>query len=295
MNTTASKALIEQTSAPGSTPEKQLVEYESLDDNGENSTVQEIQFYWQLARAEDKDDFERRVVEVINKLGFSDFYYGLVATRMGVNGNIASSRNDLFEIYVKEEFYCHDMILQHCEFSENPIFMSTVESYISSAPFQTEQFKLTGEIINFYKKHHYYDIYNIPFKSQTGSGNAIFSVTKKHCAQPEFRQLVSNSKSVLHLLAEAIDYIGGTKFPGYFGPLKSREPAVITPKPLRLLETLAKKNMTLKKAAEQLCISLDTANKHIASAKKALGASTQASAVYMALKKGLISCDIEDN
>ena len=92
-------------------------------------------------------------------------------------------------------------------------------------------------------------------------------------------------------LAEAIDQISATNFPDFFTVKRRAVKDVVTPKPLRLLNTLAKQNITLKEAASKLCISQDTANKHIAAAKTALGANTQAAAVYLAIKAGLIDCD----
>jgi DNA-binding CsgD family transcriptional regulator len=58
---------------------------------------------------------------------------------------------------------------------------------------------------------------------------------------------------------------------------------------LRLLSTMAQHDVSLAQAAENLCISLDTANKHMALAKQAMGTSSQANAVYLAVRKGLIS------
>lgn len=68
---------------------------------------------------------------------------------------------------------------------------------------------------------------------------------------------------------------------------------MITSKPLVLLDILAKKDLNLKQAAKELNITLNTANKHIASAKQALGVNTQAAAVYRAVKQGLIKLEDE--
>jgi DNA-binding CsgD family transcriptional regulator len=51
---------------------------------------------------------------------------------------------------------------------------------------------------------------------------------------------------------------------------------------------MAKCDLSLAEAADNLCISLDTANKHMALAKQALGTGSQAPAVYLAIRKGLI-------
>jgi DNA-binding NarL/FixJ family response regulator len=54
---------------------------------------------------------------------------------------------------------------------------------------------------------------------------------------------------------------------------------------------MAREGLMLKDAAIKLCISVDTANKHIAAAKQALGATTLANAVYLAMLHGLIKND----
>ncbi len=255
----------------------------------------QVQFYWQLFGAEDIREFKQRLLEVIEKLGFSDFCYGLTAARCGQSGNVLSSWEQLPQAYKNQDQECEDMIYQHCEHSQKPFFLSEVEGFINGATFESEQFSRTRNIIECYHSNGYCDVYFIPFRTKVGTGicNALLSVMTKDCTQHEFRQIVDKSKTVLHLLAEAVDFIGATKHGNYFDKIDKSEKNVIAQKPLRLLEVMVKGNMALKDAADKLCISLDTANKHIASAKKSLGAKTQAAAIYNALKLGLISCDDE--
>jgi len=51
---------------------------------------------------------------------------------------------------------------------------------------------------------------------------------------------------------------------------------------------MAKNDLTLTQAADKLCLSTHTINKHMAMAKKELGARTQATAIYRAIQGGLI-------
>lgn len=66
----------------------------------------------------------------------------------------------------------------------------------------------------------------------------------------------------------------------------------LTARSLQLLELLATGNVTLNEAAEQLHISVSTANQHIARAKRALRARTTTAAVVEAARRNLICIDV---
>lgn len=257
-------------------------------------SVRELQFYWQLAGAKDVPEFMNRILAVLGKFGYSDFAFGRVSARAGTAGNLATSLDEVLKLYQAEEFYLHDMILQHCEVSNKPIFMSTLEEYLNHAPFNTMQIERNLELIKFCKSNGYNDYYSIPFQSHRGEGNVMLAVSSAGMSQADFRRKTADARPTLHLLADAIDYIGVTKFADFFATRGNGRNIIITPKPLRLLNALAKNNITLKEAASKLCISLDTAHKHITAAKSALGANTQAAAVYLAIKEGLITCEDDE-
>jgi len=99
----------------------------------------------------------------------------------------------------------------------------------------------------------------------------------------EFAERVKQYYPLLRVLADAVSLISETRF------LPAKQDQQIKAKPLRLLNTMARHDLSLAQAAENLCISLDTANKHMALAKQALGTNSQANAVYLAVSKGLIS------
>lgn len=63
----------------------------------------------------------------------------------------------------------------------------------------------------------------------------------------------------------------------------------LTPKSLKVLSTLAMHDVTLKQAADLLCISIDTANQHVALARRALGVRNTNHAIYVATQNGLIT------
>ncbi len=257
-------------------------------------SVRKTHYYWQLAGARDVSEFMDRILVAVNKLGFTDFSFGRLSAKGGAAGNVATTLDDdVLRVYREKQLYLHDMVLQHGEASTKPILTSTVENYISNAPFKTEQIKRTIELIKLNRRFGYNDFYNIPLKAHSGEGNVMLSVSSQATNQVEFRRKAAAAKINLQSLAQTVDYIGTTKFPEFFVAKPTSRNIIITPKPLRLLNTLAKKNLTLKEAAKKLRISLETANKYIMTVKHALGANTQAAAVYLAIKEGLISCDAD--
>ena len=93
-------------------------------------------------------------------------------------------------------------------------------------------------------------------------------------AEDIFRQHVINNQQALDLLVNTIEGVGVKKFPQFFEAQTKNTTAKINPRPLRLLNTLAKQDVTLRQAADLLHLSTDTINKHVAAAKTALGTTT---------------------
>src|SRR5690606_39619697 len=71
------------------------------------------------------------------------------------------------------------------------------------------------------------------------------------CSSDLFMTMANRCKPVLTLLATAINYIGQTKF----YPVEKLPP--VKAKPLRLLETMAKNDLTLRETAAKLCVGID--------------------------------------
>ena len=66
------------------------------------------------------------------------------------------------------------------------------------------------------------------------------------------------------------------------------EPMDLHPRALMLLTIMASRDLELEAAASVLDMSAETARRHIADAKAALGTSTTCGAIYQAMKWGLI-------
>lgn len=257
----------------------------------EHNPTCKIKFFWELARAKDFHEFSQRIKSIINGMGFTDFAFPRLNTT-GMQLGTLYTNQEIVDLHESEEFNGYNIVVKHAHVATTPIFSSTIEQYISNSPFETEIFKRNHAFYRVCKCYGYYDFYFIPIKAFNGNGNAMLSVTTKKMDSSGFQRQIAKHEQDLNQLAQAIEYIGTRKFPESFLNSKESSQITVTPKPLQLLNTLAKDNITLKIAASQLGISLDTANKHIANIKHALGANTQAAAVYRAIKEGLIEPDV---
>ncbi len=256
--------------------------------------INEIEFYRNLSIAEDMSDFMRRVLAVINRLGFSDFTFARLTSQNGFEIKLNTTPKELMKTYVGDAYSKYDMMLEYAYSNNSPIFQTSISDYVDSAPFITEKIKKNRELKKIYSKYGYEDYFAIPMSAHNGNGRVLFAVLSEDVSRLDFQRRTNQCRPILFLLGEAIDYIGSTKFSEFFLSNEESRDLVITPRPLMLLSTLAKYDLTLQQAADKLQISIDTANKHMAAAKQALGANTQAAAVYRAIKEGLISIGNDD-
>ncbi|MGS2722137.1 helix-turn-helix transcriptional regulator [Porticoccus sp. GXU_MW_L64] len=90
----------------------------------------------------------------------------------------------------------------------------------------------------------------------------------------------------LHALSTTLYESLKATFPELF--LDVVEKPVLEEKHRRLIALMAQEDLKLGEAAENLLICRDTANKHIAAAKKALGVKNTSSLIYKAAREGLI-------
>lgn len=249
--------------------------------------LNKLPFYQDLSRAKSIEDFKQRISTKLESLGFSDFAYARLDANGGTTGGLSTTREDMLRTYQSEAFYEYDLVMQHSRKKSTPIFTSTIENYIADAPFHNELFDRNAEIIRMNKCYHFYDSYTIPF-STLDNNRAAFSVLAQGVERIKFQESIRTYSDELDSMAQIVDYIAISRFPEFFGqPLTSPAPR-IPPKPLILLNILAKNNLTLSDAAKSMSISIHTANKHAATFKRLTGANTLAAAVYIAVLEGLI-------
>lgn len=244
----------------------------------------------ELLKAKDVTDFLARIHRMIRGLGFSDFSFTRMNTRSDPDAHLVSTPRVMSDYYRDESVWRNDFMLQHAARSLEPVFQADIDEFLLDSPVVTDSIlsNLGGRRIRF--DLGYEEYFGMPIPAANGNGNILMAVTSTDMSPQDFRARIVRAQSSLRMVADAIDYVGIKRFSSYFLGQNEDNSVLVHPKPLRLLLTIASENLSLKDAARKLCISESTANQHIAAAKKALGATTTASAVYKAIQCGLIDC-----
>jgi len=246
----------------------------------------QVDYIRRLSSANTPEAFNKQILSMLSALGFTDYALVCKSALNSIESPHNSLPDELFNEYEEGKYCRFDMVLDYIHAGEaDPILLSMIGHIIETAPMMTYSFGKNLQILALYRKFNIDDAYVIPVQSQRGSGydRAVFSVMAAGTDSDQFLTLVDRYSPLLRVLADAVSLISETKF------LPAKQDELIKAKPLRLLSTMAQHDVSLAQAAENLCISLDTANKHMALAKQAMGTSSQANAVYLAVRKGLIS------
>lgn len=249
--------------------------------------LNQIAFIRTLTGAETADDLVRRVTAVLKDFGFSDFSLVRQSYNPACGLLLTTLPQELLDAYSNRRLGQHDLALDYLKAgNREPLYHSQMIRVIEQSPLRTYSFLQNLAIRELYREFRFYDQYLIPVQTlrgtRDGEENLIFTVLTEGQRQEEFQRQTHKRRPILRLLADAVVHLYDNKF----NRRHTRHP--LNPKPLRLLTTMAKHDLTLTQAASRLCISIDTANKHMAMAKKVLGTRSQANAVYLALKQGLI-------
>ena len=247
-------------------------------------TVQ-IEFVRKLSNCESREEFCAHILKVLKDLGFSGFHLVRLRESGMVETGLSSLPNELLEEYHTEGLFEMDMVLDYLKAgNQEPLYLSSIAEVINTSNFKGFIFEKNKELHELYRRFAINDSYIMPVRSV--GDNALFSVVAKNSTASEFKALVENCESILKLLADAVHYIGNER--SYISGKAKRE---VNVKSLRLLTVMAHNDLSLSQAARKLCISLDTANKHMAAGKKSFCTRSQANAVFLAIKEGLIGFD----
>jgi hypothetical protein len=252
-------------------------------------SLEELGWYKFFAESSDVLEFARRIRNGVERLGFSDFSYHRVECKSSADVCMYTTPKRLAEYYDGEGAWQYDPVLLHCATKDQPIFRSTVNHYIEHAPFANEAFARILKLRDYTSGLGFFDYYHRSLRTTNGNGNAVLSITARNMRISEFHSKIAKQVEELSLLARVIDYVGSLKFPQHFMDTSESRDVVISPRPLVLLHVLAKSDLTVSQAADQLSISISSVNKHVAALKQAFGAKTLWGALYKATKAGLIN------
>jgi hypothetical protein len=268
-----------------------------------------VGFVKQLVASKSPADLKKCLLKIFSQFGFSDFSFTGFSHDHKPHFFLTSLPEELLASYQDQHLYKFDLALDYLK-ADNPTHFhhSDIQQIIEGACFLTQTFDKNQQILDLYKKFEFNNAYLMPYKNnrdeiankqidrQKKSGKnsdnqdcgyrdrdgMLFSLMAKGATQKEFMTLTEPRSAVLHLL-------GDTAIRVYQNNFNSHNPAPrIDTKPIEFLTTMATSDLSLSQAAYKLCISLDTANKYMATAKKMLGTGSQANATYRALQQGLI-------
>ena len=258
----------------------------------EASCAAELSYFSDLSNARDIRDLRQCILTAVNQMGFSDFSF----VRMDSSGDVdslvlATIPKSISQSYFDQGLYEHDVIIPYGRSKNRPIFRSQLENYLNQAPFENEMTETTREIYKLNKSHGYYDYFNMPKEANNGDGKVMFTVTQRGGNPFEFQQKVKQCIRPLELLSEATDIIAARNFPDVIGVKKTADnhKYKINRAPLRVLQTMANNDFNIQLLADNLSISLVTANKHLNTVRNILGVRTTHAAIKKAILHGLIT------
>jgi DNA-binding NarL/FixJ family response regulator len=246
-----------------------------------------IGFVKQLSASINPNDLCKRLQKALKTLGFSDFALMNLSQNQDSNFTLSSLPAELTTCYQKQHVYAYDMALDYLKTGNlKHIDSSVIEKFINNSLIQTHTFDVNREIKALYEKFDFNDIYMMPIKLDRFDSESMermmFCIMAKGVSHKKFKKLTKANGDAAYLLGDAAELLHQSKFTD-----RTPKPK-IDPRPVRLLVVMAKADVTLSQAADKLSISLHTANKYMAMAKKMLGTRSQANTIYKAVQQGLI-------
>lgn len=239
----------------------------------------------QLQRAITAESFLKRALNIVNKLSFSDLDIMQVTTKVPYVNFIASSLpKSIFETYLQEAMYKHDIVPDVLMSATRPIHRSSIYEYIFNTPFPSFRFDENRAINELWSDYGFNDCYFLPIDLQGTGIKLVVSVLDKHVTRMEFKNKINEQRIKLNEFHVALnELLSHSKF---LTPIKNKS------------NTLQKGDAEIIKAfcilgtaqqvANQLNLEVSTINNKITRIKKTLGASSIANAVYTSIKEGLI-------
>lgn len=253
-------------------------------------TVNRMALLDHLNQAQDLQDMSERVMAMINRMGFSEFGHLRLDGGQSSQGVqfLNTFPTEIHDTYYYDEFWRHDVMMQHASRSLEPRFASELTASLEHMGFDSYILDRNREIQRVSRASGHIDHYNTQVKAANGSGHVMLCVASRVTNLESFKQRARRYSIELRELAECVDYVTTLKFPENFIDSAKDFAVAITPAPLELIKLMAERDVNEREASAILGISERATQKRMHAAKKALGVSTVSAAVYQALKRGLI-------
>ncbi|TQV66302.1 hypothetical protein FKG94_27300 [Exilibacterium tricleocarpae] len=248
----------------------------------------ERSFSRSLSRYKTAAAFAAGVTRIIKRLGYSDYSFIGLSSADNPSGRTALISRILLTSYGGQAGQCGSVMFQAVADSLRNRHLSMLYLFIASLRVDNE---LTGA-----GKERYLMI--------ADAGGARYYLAP--CGVPALRGRVSvdlcgnagrdvekttpqiNELHPLDILAGVVEAAAKETLPAILRDAENSGRRKLTARPKRLLNTIAHRDVSLREAADILCLSTNTVDKHMAAAKSALGTKTIAGTLWSAAKQGVI-------
>jgi DNA-binding CsgD family transcriptional regulator len=254
-----------------------------------NESNQKFKFgyYAELRRCSDGKDLNDRIHTIVKRLGFSDYTFINLDCANTAQHALSTLPRPMLRHYFERDLYTNDMVLQRGLNNDESFLSSTIHDYINRSPFSSDMTNTMANIYQLNKSYGFYNYFYVPIHKD--DRHFMLSVSTRGASPIEFLQHTKDAKESLILLCEAIEHMVTDQYAKLL-PRKKTD-ALINPKPLRVLNTLANNDLTIEQVAHKLCISVVTANQHLKTVRRSLGVKTNYAAIKRTISDGLIAFD----
>lgn len=170
---------------------------------------------------------------------------------------------------------------------EKSFRISPVKSAVTQISIASSR-SYTGELVDIFGSMDFHDTYSVSTPALLGEGFLILTVMAKGLSEETFQNQIEEHKLALLILIDAINAIGGLKFPNFIFDKRSTEEQTPLKKPMQALHW-ASQGYSHKEIAEKMSISNKTVNDHLRSARETLGAKSTGHAIRLAIEQSLIN------
>jgi DNA-binding CsgD family transcriptional regulator len=241
-----------------------------------------------LEKAKDPSDFHRKIVTAINDLGFTDYAFTQLNTAEDLDYSLLTVSKQQMDIYKAEAFFEHDMIVQYSTSNVHPMYQSSIENYVNSAPFVTKPIEHNRELFKMLKSFGFFEYYIIPIEVRPNNSIVSFSVSINNAESVDVKRAVGVNKIALKSLGESIFVVANRKFPGQFIYRENSE-VILSASNVAVLQAFANGCKTAQQVADTLNLSVNTVNYHLDKSADDLGVKTKYQAFVRAAELGLIT------
>jgi len=238
--------------------------------------------YSTLAKQKTIEDFHQCLLGHIESLGFTLFQICHFEREKMAKQN----KKDWFEI-TQEVLSQSAPTLNHPNkrgeaFQISPVKSAVTQMGTGGSP------SYKGELVDIFGSMDFHDTHSISTPAFLGEGFLILTVMASGLTPRTFNELIKQHQATLMTLIDAINAIGGLKFPNFIFDKRSTEGMASLKKPMQALHW-ASQGYAHKQIAEKMSISYKTVNDHLRSAREDLQAKSTGHAIRLAIEQGLIN------